>query len=574
MIPTGLFSFAAKFTPFQSPQVPLQNVTSDTLSTIHLICHGVILPKRFSTFLIVSIAITLLVIALPLVPLGIVSANAAGESVVEWVWARHAKFADVADAVDRLLWPLFAGFCLVFVARRGIKSKVSGGRRSRGMSYLLLLAVSAQWIVAVQHSAASPHKELKPLWVLYDPGASGYYFEAAFKIPDTDQFLQGYEERMAEGDVLHVGTHPPGMFLLAKGCIKICEGSPLVRSLVNLLTTSSTTEAFRYVEQNAQLQRSLNESEIAGLQLLSLITLLFAVLTIVPLGLLASRLFAPSTAWIICCLWPTIPAISVFLPKSDLLFPALSLWLLLFSVVGCQAVWKAVAIGIPAAAVLLFTATLSLAILPTVAAIAVFLLLMTIRNPQEYGGPAAMLTVAVSVTLAILVFVIDQFFQCNLLAVFQANLRNHAGFYDQFQRTWWKWLLVNPIELAFAVGLPIFGLAAFSVRNLRVGLTASLPVDSSQQARVSSVNADVTRALLVGLAVTMCLLWLSGKNNGEAARLWCFMTPWILLLAGQEIERMLEVRSASDGQRVFTWLLISQLAVGLITVGRVNGFSF
>ena len=34
------------------------------------------------------------------------------------------------------------------------------------------------------------------------------------------------------------------------------------------------------------------------------------------------------------------------------------------------------------------------------------------------------------------------------------NFRNHAAFYDHYTRTYWKWLLVNPIELIFAVGAP------------------------------------------------------------------------------------------------------------------------
>ena len=45
---------------------------------------------------------------------------------------------------------------------------------------------------------------------------------------------------------------------------------------------------------------------------------------------------------------------------------------------------------------------------------------------------------------------------CNIVTVWRLNLQNHSGFYEQFQRTWWKWMLVNPIELAMAVGLGAF----------------------------------------------------------------------------------------------------------------------
>lgn len=432
---------------------------------------------------------------------------------------------------------------------------------------------SLHWVVAVQHSAASPHKELKPLWVLYDPGASGYFFEAVFEMEGTDQFLKGYEARMAEGDVLHVGTHPPGMFLLAKSCISVCEHSELVRNLVDLVTASTTTEAFRFVEQNAALQRPLKDSELSALQLLSLVTLLLAVFAIIPLALVSNRLFNSSTAWLICCLWPTVPTISVFFPKSDLLFPALSLLLLLCAITGCRSTLRAIFIGLPAGAVLLIAASLSLAILPTVAAIAVFLLMIVIGRPQIYGKPVITLVLCVSGTFGLLTLLFDQLYHCNLVAVFQANFENHAGFYEQFQRTWWKWLLVNPIELAFAVGLPVFTIALWATSQIRSGFTCdSHGVEGNTNDLMEMQN--FTKPLLIGLAITVALLWLSGKNNGEAARLWCFMTPWILLLAGPKLQHWLESQAGKNRRSAVTWLLATQLIICLMTVSRVSGFSF
>ena len=45
--------------------------------------------------------------------------------------------------------------------------------------------------------------------------------------------------------------------------------------------------------------------------------------------------------------------------------------------------------------------------------------------------------------------------QINLLNVWRWNFSNHAGFYEQFSRTYWKWLLINPLEFAVAAGLPL-----------------------------------------------------------------------------------------------------------------------
>ena len=58
----------------------------------------------------------------------------------------------------------------------------------------------------------------------------------------------------------------------------------------------------------------------------------------------------------------------------------------------------------------------------------------------------------------------------------------------------------------------------------------------------------------------------SAKNQGEAARLWCFMTPWLLIAAGHAISQFED--------RQFGWLLTLQTISAIITVGIVNGFSF
>ncbi|MEJ7593632.1 MAG: hypothetical protein WKF77_19000 [Planctomycetaceae bacterium] len=54
---------------------------------------------------------------------------------------------------------------------------------------------------------------------------------------------------------------------------------------------------------------------------------------------------------------------------------------------------------------------------------------------------------------------------------------------------------------------------------------------------------------------------------GEAARLWCFLTPWYAVIAAQAVD----ADSINTGK---TWLLLltAQLVTATITVGRVSGF--
>jgi len=143
----------------------------------------------------------------------------------------------------------------------------------------------------------------------------------------------------------------------------------------------------------------------------------------------------------------------------------------------------------------------------------------------------------------------------NLLVVWWLNYQNHAGFYAQYQRTYWKWLLVNPVELCLAAGVPVALLATMSVIRLT-------------KERRSTFMAVAWSMLFVG-----GLLWLTGKNSGEAARLWIVFLPWLVWLAGPLLAEA-ETNSPERWLRPAWCVLAIQLVVGLLTVARVSGFHF
>ena len=111
------------------------------------------------------------------------------------------------------------------------------------------------------------------------------------------------------------------------------------------------------------------------------------------------------------------------------------------------------------------------------------------------------------------------FARVNLLSVWWLNYQNHAGFYEHYPRTYWKWLLVNPVELSFAAGGPV---ALMAVASVAVASVVSLGKE-----RRSSLAPVAWLMLFV-----WGTLWLTGKNSGEAARLWIVFLPWLVWLAG------------------------------------------
>ena len=88
--------------------------------------------------------------------------------------------------------------------------------------------------------------------------------------------------------------------------------------------------------------------------------------------------------------------------------------------------------------------------------------------------------------------------------------------------------------------------------------------------RSTAAPSEVQHAALsLSLAITWLILHLSGKNMGEAARLWTFLTPWWIV--------MLCTANAATGktQPVRNWriLLIAQLVACLLTTSLISGYS-
>jgi hypothetical protein len=145
-------------------------------------------------------------------------------------------------------------------------------------------------------------------------------------------------------------------------------------------------------------------------------------------------------------------------------------------------------------------------------------------------------------------------FDLNLLHVWIENYRNHAAFYGVMPRTWWKWLLVNPAEAAFAVGLPILVLAVAALCRMLA----------------SARRTSFAAAPYWGCLIVAVLLWFSGKNSGEAARLWLVVFPWPVWLSSGVFANADEL--ARPALRLWLFAISMQAVACIATVTRVYGF--
>jgi hypothetical protein len=413
----------------------------------------------------------------------------------QWEWKR----VDFAGSLAVTLLPpvvcalLYLGFVWLGAQR------IARSRAVEGAAWLGGLALFGfAWLWVAEESAPQTFQLSKAAWVLYFRGSSGYFSEAREGAGDLSAYLSAYEKKMGEGDVLHLGTHPPGLIIIVRGLIGLCDSFP---PLVDALAATEPDSVAASFDELAHVNL-LARTDRAVLWLATLLVQAAAALTIVPLYGLLRCGHSRRASWLAAAFWPTIPALAIFLPKSDCLYPLLAsafVWLWLAGRARESRLMSLLAGGL-----FWLGMMLSLAFLP----IGFFAALAT-PGRRNCARPAAWAAAGFLVpTLAVWVVL-----RLNMAAVWWMNFRNHAAFYGQSPRTWWKWLLVNPIEFAVAAGMPLAILAIWSC--------------GPQLRLVSMRPARHVQAFLT----TMGLLWLSGKNMGEAARLWIIFMPLLVWIA-------------------------------------------
>ncbi len=502
----------------------------------------------FQLKLATAVIVTFLLIWCSLIPLGVPD---------EWTWTRSPLADDFWFSLIPVVgWATVVG-AVVWIGSRRIE-RCTRWERTAWLGGLFIASFGL--LSGFQEAAPPEFRFAKVAWVLYYPGSSGYFTEAR-QVQNTHEFLAHYELELRKGDVLHQGTHPPGLVVGYRGLMWLCGQSHWLRQFLLAIQPEDLKEAFRIIAaSSARSSNPLTESDRCVLWLAALLMQACAAATVLPLYFLL-RLHADRiTSWQLVSFWPVVPAVSVFLPKSDVCFPFVGCLVLALWLHGLRKGSPALAFA--AGCLFWLGMTLSLALLP-VACLCALLTAWYVRGcSPEDRWPHAVRRLALGVMAAgtgfvALTLIVGLWTRCNLVAVWAWNYHNHAGFYTQFPRTYWKWLLVNPLELCFAAGLPLIILAATSLPDV---------IKNPRRAASGPLWMSLT---------TWALLWLTGKNMGEAARLWIFLMPWIIWPAGSAWQASIVPGEQGwrDARRRWLYCWASQFLVALVIVARVAGFT-
>ena len=171
---------------------------------------------------IVGVAVTIGLLWGSEIPLGIPG---------EWTWDRIVLDAD--ELQEMTFGWVIAGIATVvylFVCLFADRRVLEANRWEMTGWLAALVLLGAVWHGVVQECPPDPHRLSKTPWVVWYRATQGYYAEARFAANDDPQYLAKYTERLkdrtGDQDVLHFGTHPPGLVILHRTIIRFIAKSP------------------------------------------------------------------------------------------------------------------------------------------------------------------------------------------------------------------------------------------------------------------------------------------------------------------------------------------------------------
>ena len=469
--------------------------------------------------------------------------------VGEWVWNRVPASPPPARYVEPVI--ALAGYLVLVRFGWGILS-----RRSKWWSLPLIpmLIVAGGGVQALCLDLPMPPygPERGPL-ALHAHGSSGYFIiatnleavadpsppRADSRQPDgpvmdpTRAFLERYESWIATQDSFHIGTHPPGLILLNRGLLNWFADHPTwIAPMVGFMPR-------RFREGLSQLARGHGLAPNGQGTLAAVAALAFAggLVTLAPIYLLIRLTESPAVAWLGASFWPLVPAVPLFLPIADCLYPLLAVstvallsWSMqirssFLAVLGGLAFW----VGMMA----------SLAFLALTPILVGTLFAEKLRPEGVSRRRLALTTAAFAAGFALPCawFWLD--FHVNLPAVWRENLSKHSGFYDAMPRSYWPWIGLNLIEFAAVLGPTLACLSMAPLLRCRIGWPPS---------RLAVVHGC--------WFATVIALDLSGRNLSEVGRLWIFLTPFACVGAARTF-------SAKPPRRwmMILWLALQSLAL-------------
>jgi len=386
----------------------------------------------------------------------------------QWTWNYVSRPLD-SSYYFPLLAVLFLGVILFLALRLKINEKF----------YLPLLVV-AVFVLLISFVGVGLDQP-SSTWLDKTIRHSGVtsYFSDAQKINNLGEFLHQYPKLIPSLE-MHSQTHPPGPIVFFYGSIKLSQ-----------ITGNSFNPA------------------LYGAYAI----ILLASSSVVLVYYLTKKLFDHRTALIASSLYGLTPALVMFTPEMDQVYPLFFLILiyLLIESIEKKKYLLAWPIGLLWAASLFFSYLFLTFALAFFIICGIYYLNSKFEDKKTFVRFALGLLIRIALVFILAHLVYGMIFGNNLLDIYRASMPYHKAFLAT--KTYSLWLVYNLYDFILFLGLPVtFGII-FSLRKSRPNI------------------------ILWFLIAMLLIIDLSGKNRGEVARIWLFLTPFAAIAASSYIKK-------------------------------------
>jgi len=431
----------------------------------------------------------------------------------QWVWRQNQLALQLAPAG----WAAFALILLVwFVSRPDWWENQRPPARAAMLFLLILVAFGLQ--VGLLNATGLPW--VTPGAVIASPVATTYY-SVALDVRDPVTWIASYADQM-RALPYHARTHPPGFVLLFIALRRICEAAfPHPPQILTTIAESYRVFGIGPTPTDAA-------AAIAGAFLFALI----GALSLWPFYLLARRFMSADAALCAVLLMAAMPALLLFGASSDEVVLTLTILVIYLSYLAYQChserseesrrssplILSALAgLGLVLAIALFFT----LGVLILIAWLALWVIIGVARSADRGAAVRRALASIAAAAVGFLAFYLVLYLALGYhpIAVAREGLFAHRGVTTvEAARSYWAWLIMDPVELIVFAGLPLVAAAFWSWRGI---------ARDPESARL--------RAFLLAWFIAVVLLDLSGTVRGEVGRIWLFLLWPAALAAGPRL---------------------------------------
>ncbi|MFB3881141.1 MAG: hypothetical protein ACE149_07750 [Armatimonadota bacterium] len=472
----------------------------------------------------------------------------------EWVWRRNSLpfHAWLPFAIGLALTALAAALC-----RSGAWERTSRSRRI--LAFAALICVVFAFQVALLNAVGIPW--VAPGVYIISPSVTTYY-GVSLDVRSLPDWLMRYPELLPTLPY-HAATHPPGLVT----CFW------LVRKLAAILPLPQSAVLDDLVGLGDTLGLSLTRSDALAAILSALLISLIGALGLIPIYLLARALTNAGAAIRAACLVGAMPGLVLLGASPDLIVMTLCAGALFRGYAGYRGSRLCAVIAGLVAAVGLF---LSLAFALVVVWALLWAVVGIARSSDRGNALRAVARAAAFSIAGFAVFYLALYllFGYRPIAVAVQALAAHRGVTEiETARTYWKWVLMNPVECALFAGLPLAIGALWSVPSLGAGFACPEP---GRRGRSANGNAGFTShaphnselaSFLIAWITLFALLDLSGMVRGEVGRIWLFLLWPLAVAAGAALSRR------ADSGRATALLVFMQVCQALMMKGYLTIYS-